>query len=252
MTISIIQSKSLLEAGFFYHGFTARKGGVSEGPYSSLNLAFDIGDPDENVKANLLRLKEFIAADAPLSRAKQVHGVTVVNGEETALSSWCDRPSVEADAIVCGKGVIAAVQTADCAPVLIACPQSRIVAAVHAGWKGAAAGIVRNVMRVMESRGANLSAAVAVIGPRIGYPCYEVGEDVASSLVESADPVPRQPGKYYLDLANAVEVSLITGGISTARIERVGDCTHCQEADFFSYRKSGGTCGRMLAYIGCI
>ena len=86
MTISIVQSQILLEAGFLHHGFTTRNGGVSEGPYSSLNLAFDIGDPDENVKINLLRLKEFVGADAPLSRAKQVHGVTVVKGEETALS----------------------------------------------------------------------------------------------------------------------------------------------------------------------
>jgi len=249
MTVSLLQSKLLTDAGFASHGFAMRKGGVSEGPFESLNLAFDIGDSDENVIANLRRFKAAVARDLPLARACQVHGRTAMDAENALLASWETRPFAEADALVGAGEAVLSVQTADCVPVLLACPESRVTAAVHAGWRGAASGVVTNTVRRMVDRGADSSKIVAALGPSIGYPCYEVGEDTAKRLVESADPKPREPGKYLLDLQNAVEVSLIIAGVSTDRIERVGGCTHCLEADFFSYRKSGGTCGRSLSYI---
>jgi polyphenol oxidase len=249
MTISFLRSKLLLDAGFSVHGFTTRAGGVSEGPWASLNLGFDVGDADENVKANWTRLKEAIGTDLPLCRVRQVHGARTADAKDALLSAWDARPNIEADAMVSTGNMVKAVQTADCVPGLLACTETRVAAAVHAGWRGASGGVVRNAIRKMVSLGAEPGRIIAALGPCIGYPCYEVGEEVATKLVESADPKPKEAGTYLLDLANAVEVDLIVGGVSTDRIERVGGCTHCNEADFFSYRKSGGTCGRTAAFI---
>lgn len=249
MTVSFLQSKLLLDAGFSTHGFTKRTGGVSDGPFASLNLAFDIGDADENVSANLRKLQAASGVDLPLARARQVHGHGAEKGEDARLSSWEARPKIDADALVSNGGMVKLVQVADCVPLLLACPVSRVTAVVHAGWRGAVSGIVKSAIRLMEELGADTSQVLAALGPSIGFPCYEVGEEVASRLVESADPKPKEPGKYLLDLQNAVEVSLIIAGVSSNRMERVGGCTHCLEEDFFSYRKSGGTCGRSAAFI---
>ena len=250
MTVSILQSKLLTDAGFPLHGFTRRVGGVSEGPYASLNLGFDIGDADENVRENLRRLQAAVGTELPLARVRQVHGALVADAEAARLSAWDAAPEVDADAIVSADGkTVQAVQTADCVPVLLACPESRITAAVHAGWRGAAAGIVRKVLRKMTEMGARTDLMTAALGPAIGFPCYEVDEEVGKRFIESAEPKPKTPGKYLLDLLNAVEVDLIIGGISTDRMERVGGCTHCLPEELFSYRHSGGTCGRMLSFI---
>jgi YfiH family protein len=249
MTISFLQSKLLLDAGFALHGFTTRAGGMSTGPYASLNLGFDVGDADENVKAAWMLLKEAIGTDLPLCRVRQVHGVLVTDATNAMLSAWDARPNIEADALVSKGDMVKAVQTADCVPLLLACTETRVTAAVHVGWRGAASGVIRNAIRTMVSLGAEPAHMIAALGPHIGYPCYEVGEEVAQKLVESADPKPKEAGTYLLDLANAVEVDLIVGGVSTDRIERLGGCTHCNEADFFSYRKSGGTCGRTAGFI---
>ena len=250
MTISFLQSKQLLDAGFVTHGFTRRTGGVSDGPYASLNLSFDIGDIDENVTANLRRLQEAVGVDLPLARVRQVHGNKVIAGQEAILSAWDDRPVPEADALVSeAGGPVKLIQVADCVPVLLACPDTRVTAAVHAGWRGAVSGVVTSAVRRMTDLGADPSRMIAVLGPSIDFPCYEVGEDVAKRLVESADPKPKSPGQYLLDLRNAVEVSLVIAGVRSDHIERVGGCTHCHPEEFFSYRATGGTCGRMGAFI---
>ena len=249
MTVSILQSKLLTDAGFAVHGFTRRTGGVSEGPYASLNLGFGIGDADENVRENLRRLQAAVGTDLPLARVKQVHGAAIADVEAARLSAWDAAPEIEADAVISDGTTVKAVQTADCVPILLACPESRITAAVHAGWHGAAAGIVRNVVRKMTEMGARTDIMIASLGPAVGFPCYEVDEDVGKRFIESADPRPGTPGKFLLDLLNAVEVDLIISGISTDRMERVGGCTHCLLEEFFSYRQSGGTCGRMLGFI---
>jgi polyphenol oxidase len=249
MSITCLKSSLLENAGFPVHGFTTRSGGVSDGPFQSLNLGFDVGDSDEHVRENLARLNRVVAPDLPLARAKQIHGIAVVDAEQARLSTWASRPAVEADAVVATDRSVVAVQTADCAPVLIACPKTRIVAAVHAGWRGTAKGVIRKCIRHMTDLGSAPRDLIAAIGPTIGYPCYEVGDEVAKVLPESADPIPKTPGKHRLDLVNAVEVSLIVEGISTDRMQRVGGCPHCDEETYFSYRKSGGKTGRIFGFI---
>lgn len=249
MTIDLLKSSILESEGFTLHGFTTRKGGVSEGAYESLNFAFDIGDKDAHVVENLNRLKQKIEANLPLARVKQVHSAQITTAVDAQLDEWHHSPTKEADGIIAETNAVIAVQTADCAPVLIACPKTRIVAAIHAGWRGTAKGILRKAVRGMVERGCSASDMIVAIGPCIQYSCYEVGEEVAKALPESADPVPKRPGKYLLDLANAVEVSLIVEGVPSSRIERIGACTHCATDAFFSYRKEGPDTGRMLAFI---
>lgn len=243
-----VRSEILADAGFA-HGFTTRAHGASGGAFESLNLAFDVGDDPGAVASNLEWLERELRLDLPLARVRQIHGLSVARASEAILPSWGEEPSVEGDAVVSdGSPAVLAVQTADCAAVLIADPETRAVAAVHAGWRGAADGVIRNVVRGLQHAGVPASRLLAVVGPCICQRCYEVGEDVARKLPESADPIRRQRGKYLLDLAGAVEVSLIGAGLTSANIDLLRLCTSCDDR-FFSYRASGGTCGRNLGFI---
>jgi purine-nucleoside/S-methyl-5'-thioadenosine phosphorylase / adenosine deaminase len=251
--IEIIKSRLLTEKDFVDHGFTKRTGGVSKAPFDSLNLAFEIGDDDANVVQNLNLLKDELKIDAPLLRVKQIHKSRVALADELigkAENLWTDPPTIEADAIIAqnGKAVIA-VQTADCAPVLLADPTTRIVAAVHAGWRGTAAGILRKTVREMGSHGASQANIIAAIGPTICLDCYEVDAEVAGRFPESCDPVSGSPGKFMCDLPLAVEVSLLGVGLNGRNIDRLDICTAENRLEYFSYRDSRGTCGRGLGFI---
>ena len=248
--MKMYRSRLLASSGFENHGFTRRSGGVSEGPFESLNLAHDVGDNPEKVAQNLRLFKENVGVDMPLARVKQVHGVDAIDGSEIAQEDWTIPPSVEGDAIVTAKSsTVVAVQTADCAAVLLADPETGAVAAIHAGWRGAARGVVRNAVRKMSELGANPGSLLAAIGPCICPMCYEVGDDVARLLPESCDPIKGKPGKFQMDLSCAVEVSLIVAGLTTPNIERLDACNSCFARELFSYRRDGGTCGRGLGFI---
>ena len=153
--VPLLRSQLLESAGFPLHGFTTRAGGVSTGPYATLNLAHNAGDDPAAVVQNLRRLRETLVTDLPLLRVDQVHGSRVADVGELPPNDdpWIAPPTVEADALVDGaaRGVLA-VQVADCAPVLLADPASGAVGAVHAGWRGAANGVLRNTVRAMTAR----------------------------------------------------------------------------------------------------
>ncbi len=248
MSIPFLKSERLESAGFPVHGFTQKSHGVSQGAFESLNLAYNVGDEDDRVARNLSLLQRELGVQAPLARVDQVHGNKVVSASGIESNDWTVRPVRQADGIVTAEDSVIAVQTADCAAVLLADPETRVVAAIHAGWRGTAAGVIRNGVRRMDELGASSGRLIAVIGPCICEKCYEVGEEVAVRLPESADPIRKKPGKFLLDLANAIEVSLLIAGVATARVDRIPACTVCDET-LFSYRRSGGTCGRMLGFI---
>ena len=251
--VQLFKSELLDRVGFPLHGFTKRSEGVSRGEYSSLNLAWNAGDDPDCVAENMSRLKATLGTDAPLARVDQVHGSKVVDAADLSLDperSWISPPTVEGDGIVCAAGgKVLAVQTADCAAVLLADPETRIVGAVHAGWRGAANGVIRQAVRVMTALGAQVRAIAVAIGPSICAECYEVGEEVARRFPESADPIKGRPGKFSLDLGSAVEVSLIGAGISSANIDRIDACTSCLDGELFSHRRCGDSCGRTLGLI---
>ena len=240
----------LLSARGVRHGFSTRVGGVSEGPFATLNLAASPGDDREKVAENFARFSRAIDVDASrLLQTSQVHGAAV-----RAVSRDDDRLALlneEADALVsrdpsCAVGV----RVADCIPLLLFQEASGHVAAVHAGWRGVVAGVVR---AGVETLGGDRARIVAAIGPSIGVCCFEVGDDVAKQIVDAAhgDPsiVKRDRPKPHVDLRRAVRVQLRALGVDDARIEDVPGCTRCDAARFFSFRRDGARSGRHLAAI---
>ncbi len=251
--IDFFTSRMLEQSGFPCHGFTKRVGGVSMGPFSGFNLAYDVGDYEENVAHNLGLLKAALKIDTPLLRVKQVHGSLVVDAAALVskkIPLFTDPPEYEADGIVSFRTqAVLGVQTADCAPVLLACPATRTVAAIHAGWRGAAKGILETSVRAMTDKGAILNGIVAAIGPCICPRCYEVGEEVAEHFPQSCKSKKSRPGKYDLDLGLAVRMSLLDAGIEEKNIDCINACSCCLEKDLFSYRRASGPTGRSLGFI---
>lgn len=184
---------------------------------------------------------------------KQIHGTRAVacdGGIEDARRLT----GIEADAVMTRTGGFAAgVRTADCVPILIADPERRAVAAVHAGWKGLAAGVVATAVKKMRdcysSRPQNLFAA---IGPHIMSCCYEVGPEVASVFEKRFGSAVLSAGKNdrsYLNLSAAAGAALIEAGIEAARFDSICVCTRCNEDLFYSYRRDGKGAGRQLSFL---
>jgi polyphenol oxidase len=233
----VLKSSLLAEFGF-QHGFSLRAGGLSAGPYASLNLGRNVGDDAQAVDENHRRFAAQVGyAPSKLCEVKQVHGgvVRTVPHER----------GQDGDAMVSTREPIG-IRVADCAAVLIADPASGAVAAAHAGWRGVVAGVVPNAVRTLGSAG-----LVAAVFPCIGLDAFEVGDDVAQQLAQVAgeDVVRRGTGKPHVDLQRAVYSQLIASGLAAARIELVIGCTVSEPARFFSYRRDGGVTGRHLAVI---
>ena len=151
--------------------------------------------------------------------------------------------SGEGDALVTRTpGVAVSIRTADCFPILLADPETRAVAAIHAGWRGTAAGVVATTLDRMRSEfGTEPGNVLAAIGPGIGACCYEVGIEVARQFGMA------QAGK--LDLAVENRNQLIAAGVQPDKIELVGGCTFCHPAQFFSWRRDHDRAGRMISFI---
>jgi YfiH family protein len=161
--------------------------------------------------------------------------------------------AVEGDAAVTSlEGALLGIQTADCVPILIADSEARAVAAVHAGWRGTAAGIsektVERLKNKFQVRPENLTA---VIGPHIGVCCYEIGDDVAAAMADPAVLERRADWlKPHLNLGEANRRQLRNAGIPDEQIDVSSSCTQCRGDLFFSYRREGTRAGRLLSVIG--
>lgn len=216
--------------------FSTRAGGVSEGPYESLNLGLGSGDDRERVEQNRRRLYEATGAHPErASWPRQAHGARVVRagtrGEE-ADAIWSDEP---------GEAIV--VVTADCVPVALARIGGRpAVALAHVGWRGLLAGAVAAAVAALGSR-----HVAAAIGPGIGPCCYEVGDDVATP-VRAAFGLRLVRGGH-LDLPGAIERALI--GAGCVRVDRHDECTACHPDRYFSHRRDAGVTGRQgaVAYV---
>lgn len=224
--------------------FATRVGGVSEGPYESLNLGLLTGDAPENVVENRRVLCDAVGADPhTATMAFQVHGarvaearargvVTPGTGYEACDGLWSDR-----------AGQAMMLVTADCFPVAVARRDgASALAVLHVGWRGLLGGVVANGVRAVGGVG-----AVAVIGPGIGPCCYEVGEEVAAPFCARFGGGVVHGRK--LDLALAVERALREAGVTD--VARNGHCTSCERELFFSHRRDRGVTGRqgVVAYI---
>jgi YfiH family protein len=252
---TMVLRSELLVARGVRHGFSTRNGGVSDGPFATLNVAVGPGDRPEAVAENLRRLAGALELDpSRLYQTSQVHGAAV-----RTVRPSDDRMAMiheEADALVTREpGTAIGVRVADCVPVLLFDERTGFVAAAHAGWKGVVGGVLRETIAMLDSNdgAGEHTAIVAAIGPSIGPCCFEVGEDVARTIAASApeDPavIVRGGEKPRVDLRRAVRVQLRGLGLDDARIEDVPGCTRCEPERFFSYRRDGARSGRHLALI---
>jgi YfiH family protein len=238
----------LLESAGVPHAFSTRVGGVSPPPFDSLNLGnpsgTDIKDDSANIHKNYARLQSAIdCAEHARSWVHQVHGGDVIRCDGSFESG------AKADAIVTTEARrLLSVRVADCAPILLAGDDGRIVAAVHAGWRGVLAGVVANA--IMEMR-CPASEVVAAIGPCIGFDAFQVGPEVLEAFDRkfgSDAPVrPSGDRKGHVDLKAALAIQLRKIGVN--RIDTTDRCTFTHADEFFSHRRDKGVTGRMAAMI---
>ena len=230
---------------------TTRAGGVSVGPYASMNLRDGLGDDPAAVARNRSILAQAIGARAVL--LNQVHGNRVVR--LTAIDARDDALVHEADASVTTEvGIACAVQVADCLPVLFAAPEGRGVGAAHAGWRGLAGGVVEATLSALCEAAACTPGDVQVwLGACIGPRRFEVGADVLRAF--GADPAdrgghrrfrPHVADKWFADLAGLARDRLEAAGVSA--IHGGGGCTVEEGSRFFSFRRDRVT-GRMVAAV---
>ena len=238
-TTRAVAAASLFACTGVRHGFFTRHGGVSTAPYSSLNCGLGSGDDRARVAENRARAaRHFELPAANLVTVYQIHSPNVVRVSEP----WPAEASPRADAMVTDKpGVMLGILAADCAPVLLADAEARVIGAAHAGWRGALSGVVEATVGAMEQLGARRSHIVAAIGPCIGQASYEVSDNFAPPFLQQDKNnakffIPGRPGKLQFDLPGYLLQRLGLLGVASA--EATGQDTQREEADFFSYRRT--------------
>jgi len=224
--------------------FTERGGGASAPPFDSLNLAAHVGDDPQAVDANRTRLLESLGYGRLRERlvtAEQVHGshVALVGRADAGAGAFARGvpPVAGTDALMTVDAEVPLLMLyADCVPVVLVATDGRgAISVVHAGWRGALAGLPgRAAARLASAAGCRPSDLVAYIGPHIGACCYEVGDDILSQFCNTFDTIGAVDGR--LDLAAAVRESLIRTGLGSDRIAETGLCTRDHTDRFFSYR----------------
>lgn len=230
-----------------YAWSTSRAQGVSEMPYDGLNLALHVGDRVEAVQQNRQRLGQVLALPQSPVWLDQVHGQQVVNAAEWNYAENNPRPEADA-AYSLQAGVVCVVMTADCLPLLICNRRGDRVAAVHAGWRGLAAGVIESTLGALQEPAAEL---LVWLGPAIGPGAFEVGEEVRQAFVaEDAATASafrqNRPGHYLADIYALARRRLQSSGVQA--IYGGGYCTFDDADHFYSYRRDGTT-GRQASLI---
>ena len=255
-TIEYLQSPLLNNCDFLEHAFCMRRGGASQDDYKSLNMSFREGDEEFRVLSNWDCLATAFAI--PMEQflvVNQVHGdaIFVIKPHGSYFSS---SDELSYDAIVTPRADLAiCVQTADCVPVFLVDKVKKVIAVVHAGWKGTAMEISSKVIRLMQKQyGCLLQNILAAIGPSIGKCCYEVdqvtadafrGQNNSELFLHSG----RRKDKWMLDLVEANRRQILEAGVPAINIEVSGYCTACNQDMFFSHRGSGGITGRQVNFM---
>ena len=272
--LRILQVSSFSKLPWLLHGFSTSLGGVSElNGEKVLNLSFTDWDTRENVLENRRRFQNALGAqDLSQIALKQIHS-DVIHPFEAAPAE----PRRGDASITASPGLLLAVQTADCVPILLVDPKKQSVAAIHAGWRGTLARIAPKAVGQMQMRwGSKPADILAALGPAIGGCCYEVGTEVAmqftsqfanardwfDELRTGDEPNPLQwlnmmppghqppPKNVLLDLRKANRAQLVEAGLQARNIFVSDLCTACRPDLLFSYRKQGPVSGRLLSVIG--
>ncbi|MCC7147358.1 MAG: peptidoglycan editing factor PgeF [Phycisphaeraceae bacterium] len=246
----------LLTALGVKHAFSTRAGGVSSGPYHSLNLASPTPEPKTDAPDALTEnFTRFCAAvgftDHRRVAFRQVHGAEVL---VPACSPASIDSSPDADAVVSAQpDLLLTIRVADCVPILLASDDGRVVAAVHAGWRGLIAGVLAATVRTLQQRfSLHPQSLRAAIGPCLSTAHFEVGPEVAAQFAQAGlNQVihTAHTPKPHVDLALATFLQLQQLGILPPNVDRTDRCTFRDSQEFFSHRRDHGCTGRMLAAI---
>lgn len=239
---------------------TTRHGGVSRGPYATLNLALHVGDEPERVRRNRAIVSQAVGIDpGAWTLGEQVHGSEAVAVDESQRGQGAFEAAAAiagADALVTDRpGICLAVLVADCVPVLLHDPVRRAVGVAHAGWRGTVGRVGRNAVAAMaEAFGSRPADLHAFLGPSIGPDAYEVGPEVVEAIRRAYPDdagdllAPGPDGGWHLDLWAANRADLRAAGLDTGRIRVHGASTARLTSRYFSHRAEGPT-GRFAALI---
>ncbi|MEG1878973.1 MAG: peptidoglycan editing factor PgeF [Pseudoflavonifractor sp.] len=241
------------------HGFSTRMGGVSQGVYASLNLGLSLGDERGNVQENYRRFCAAVGVDKEkLVFSGQEHGPLLRCCTLADAGNGLLRPvDYQADGLITDvPGLALTIFTADCLPILLSDPVRKVVAAVHAGWRGTASGIAAKAVGCMRTiYGCNPKDIRVAIGPGISKCCFETHEDVPNHMTESmcALPLPYievcEAGKFHVDLKGLNAADLEQNGVLPEHIAISPDCTACMPEKYWSHRVTRGERGSMAAVI---
>ena len=238
--MNVSECQTLARASGVRHGFFGRQGGVSQGIFSSLNCGYGSGDDPELVRENRTRIGRCLGIDHD-----QVLSVYQIHSPEAVVvtQAWARSEQPKADAMATATpGIALSILTADCAPVLFADAEAKVVGAAHAGWKGALTGVVEAAVGAMEKLGARRERIVAAIGPCITQPSYEVGDQFRTRFVEASVAnathfaAGKRAGHWQFDLPGYVRSRLSSLGLKSVSV--INRCTYAEADDYFSFRRT--------------
>jgi YfiH family protein len=243
------QSKLLNNYSNLTHAFTAKSGGISLAPFSSLNLAFHVGDNPLDVQKNHEILAQALSYDKrTLVHMKQIHSdiVKIISDNDNFSSP----PTC--DALITNKlNIPLMVMVADCSPILFYDDVQQVIAVAHAGRAGAFKNIVKNVLSsFVNDFNSDTKNIQAVIGASIGVCCYEVGEEIyeEAKKLNLEYAILQKDKRYYLDVNKILKTQLLKLGLKNENIEISNECTCCLNKKYFSYRAEGVT-GRFCGLV---
>ena len=238
--------QELQATGMITAGISLRKGGVSQAPYASLNLAEHVGDDARTVATNRKILIQQTGLK-DLRYCRQIHGTSVIDVDNTGIASIGEPP--EADALVSARrGVALGIFTADCVPIFIHDIATPAIGIAHAGWRGTFAGVVVNTLAQMKDSFGTVATNCRIhLGPSIQKCCYTVSTELLTQFAERFGSTVRNGANLDLQAANVHQ--LIEAGLPAASISVSPLCTACRTDLFYSHRAENGRTGRMLSFI---
>ena len=262
--VAVVQFPAFSGFPELVHAFSTRRGGVSEGIYSTMNFRFGIGDTDDNVRENYRRIFEALGIPQGAEVfTQQTHttNVRVATAEDRGTGIMRDVPYTDIDGLVTDvPGLALTIFTSDCVPVYLYDPVRKAIGVCHAGWRGTVGGISAKTAELMkDTYGCDPANIHAVIGPSIGPECFEVGEEVAAEFEkafgesvilrrEPAGTQEEQP-RPHVDLWLANKLSLMSAGLTREHISVCGLCSMCHPDIVFSHRATAGRRGSNIGIL---
>ena len=259
--IPIIKYDLFSKYDFINHGFTTKKGGVSKGYYSSLNLSFTRGDEKEDVLKNYHLIEEKIGEDIEKfvsSNQTHTNNIRIITGEDAGNGIVKEQSFIDVDGMLTNeKGIVLFTYYADCVPLFFADPVKRVVGMSHSGWRGTVKKIgAKTVDMMVEKFGCDRNDIITAIGPSICKDCYEVSLDVIDEFRKIFDEdrikeisADKKNGHFMLDLWKANEYILMDAGILKEHIENRRICTFENSDVLFSHRATNGKRGNLAGFI---